>query len=187
MASSKDDVRLSRAMSRALRHAPEEYGLELAADGSVPLRDLVRGLRAAGRPDVTDADVRRVVAESDKQRYALDGNRIRAQYGHSVPERIRKREVLPDGPLWHATAPKLWPTIRDVGLLPMGRQYVHLINDPELALQAGRRKASWPLLLRIDTRRAVVDGVKFYEGHDQVTLADHVPGTFLAVVDPTER
>jgi putative RNA 2'-phosphotransferase len=182
-----DDVRLSKRMSRALRHAPAELGLELAADGSVPLRDLVAALDSAKHP-VSEADIFRVVGDSDKQRFAVSGTRIRAQYGHSVADRIVKQQVTPTGPLFHATSPAAVNLIigRGQGLQPMGRQYVHLTTDPHLALDAGRRKAPHPLLIEVNGVAAHTDGVPFYVGHDRVTLADHIPAQYLTVL-PADR
>ncbi len=177
------DTTISKAMSHALRHEPGAYGLDLAPDGSVPLSALVDGLRGAG-VDVTVDDVRRVVAESDKQRFAIDDDRIRAQYGHSTDERIVKRSVEPAAELWHATSPEAAARILEQGLLPMGRQYAHLTTDRDLALQAGRRKAPHPVLLRIDAARAAADGVEFAEGHDRVTLALSVPPQYVERVGP---
>ncbi len=178
----QDDLRLSKTMSHALRHSPEQYGLELAADGSVPLAEFVRAI-STSKQKATEADVRRVVAESDKQRFAIDGGRIRAQYGHSTAVRIVKRQVVPTGDLFHATSPAAVNLIvnRRQGLLPMGRQYVHLTTDPTLALDAGRRKAAQPMLLRIDAVRAHDAGVTFSEGHDRVILADQIPTTYIRV------
>ncbi|WIE81299.1 RNA 2'-phosphotransferase [Curtobacterium sp. MCSS17_016] len=178
----KADVRLSKTLSRALRHAPRDFGLELAADGSVPLRDLVAALQSSKQP-ATEDDIRRVIAQSDKQRFAIDGDRIRAQYGHSVADRIVKQPYTPTGPLFHATSPAAVNLIvgQRLGLQPMGRQYVHLTTDADLALDAGRRKAPHPLLLEVDAVTAHTDGVPFYVGHDRVVLADEVPARYLTV------
>lgn len=177
-----EDVHLSKRMSRTLRHAPDEHGLELAADGSVPLRDLVVALRSS-KQQVTEEDVRRVVAGSDKRRFAITGDRIRAQYGHSTEQRIVKEPFTPTGPLFHATSPRAVNFIVNLhqGLRPMRRQYVHLTTDPELALDAGRRKAEHPLLLEVDAVRARTDGVQFFVGHDNIVLADVVPARYLVI------
>lgn len=167
------------AWSHALRHEPGAYGLELDADGSVPLVDLVDALQRAGVAASED-DVHRVVVESDKQRFAVEGDRIRTQYGHSTEERIVKPSIVPQPALWHATSPAAAEaTLRD-GLLPMGRQYAHLTTDRELAMQAGRRKSTAPVLLRIDAARAHREGVEFSEGHDRVTLALLVPARYIS-------
>jgi putative RNA 2'-phosphotransferase len=121
-----------------------------------------------------------VVAESDKQRFAIEGDRIRAQYGHSTDERIVKQSIVPQPVLWHATSPAAAESILRDGLLPMGRQYAHLTTDRELAMQAGRRKSPAPALLQIDAARAHRDGVVFSEGHDRVTLALLVPARYIS-------
>jgi len=175
------DTAISKAMSHALRHEPKAYGLTLAPDGSVSLDALVRGLRDAG-VEVAVNDIRRVVAESDKQRFAIEGDHIRAQYGHSTQERIVKRSITPQPVLWHATSPDAATAILRDGLLPMGRQYAHMSTDRELALQAGRRKAAHPVLLRIDAHAAHAAGVEFAEGHDRVTLAMAVSPSFIKPV-----
>ncbi|WP_396290383.1 RNA 2'-phosphotransferase [Curtobacterium sp. KT1] len=77
------DVEISKAMSHALRHEPKAYALNLSDDGSVPLTDLAGALEATGL-EVDSEDLRRVVAQSDKQRFALVGDRIRAQCGYSA-------------------------------------------------------------------------------------------------------
>ena len=78
-----DDVRLSKTLSHALRHAPEAYDLVLDDGGWTPLADVVRGVAAALRAPVTADDVARVVAESPKRRFELDGASIRAAYGQA--------------------------------------------------------------------------------------------------------
>lgn len=175
------DVEISKAMSHALRHEPKAYALNLSDDGSVPLTDLAGALEATGL-EVDSEDLRRVVAQSDKQRFALVGDRIRAQYGHSAGARIVTSLITPQPVLWHATSQEVVAAILREGLLPMGRQYAHLTTDRDLAMQAGRREAPRPVLLRIDAERAHRDGVEFWQGHDVVTLALRVPPRYITEV-----
>src|SRR5438046_888165 len=78
-------VKISKYMSKHLRHEPERLGLTLAPGGWVAIDDL---LAACDRNhfSVTRAELEEVVASSDKQRFAIDdtGTRIRANQGHSV-------------------------------------------------------------------------------------------------------
>ena len=60
--------RLSKSMARALRHAPADYGLTLASDGSVPLEQLLSGLRRQRRwREVSETDVAAVLARPGKK------------------------------------------------------------------------------------------------------------------------
>ena len=72
------------------------------------------------------------------------------------------------------------------GLLPMGRQYVHMSADIETAEQVGRRRDNRPAILTIDAENAAENGIKFYIGNDKVWLADQVPPEYLGRYDHVE-
>ena len=174
-------VALSRIVSHALRHEPWIYELELDEAGWVPVDGLLRALRDLRRwQDVTRDDVERMVATSDKRRYEIDGDRIRARYGHSVPGRIALVEATPPDVLFHGTSPTAWASIRTRGLVPMGRQYVHLSVDGATAVQVGRRKSDAPVILRVRAGEASRAGVQFWRGNDMTWLVDAVPPPYLA-------
>lgn len=109
-----------------------------------------------------------VLTHSDKQRFAIRGDRICALYGHSIP-----------GIIHHGTARRFLPSIKELGLLPMQRQFVHLSTDTQTARQVGARHDSQPVILMVDTQAARAAGVHFYVGNDQVWLADEIPARFL--------
>ena len=175
-----DLVALSKTVSHALRHEPWVYELELDEAGWVPLDALLRALRDLRRwRDVRYDDLVRMVASSAKRRYEIDGDRIRALYGHSVPGRIALVSADPPEVLFHGTSPAAWASIRERGLVPMGRQYVHLSVDVETARQVGRRKSAEPVLLRVRAGAAARDGVRFWQGNEMTWLADGVPAEYL--------
>lgn len=176
-----DYVRLSKEVSYALRHAPWEYELELDERGFVPVAQLLAALNEGGGhgDEVVRADLEHIIETSDKKRFEIDGERIRALYGHSVPMRILKDRALPPDVLYHGTARRFLGSIMEEGLKPMGRQYVHLSVDVETALSVGARRDGRPALLRVDARAAAADGYAFYIGNQKVWLADEVPGRYL--------
>ena len=106
--------RLSKFLSLILRHAPDKVGLRLDAEGWVPLADLLAAVRAQpGWPELDEARIREVVATSDKQRFEIAGERIRARYGHSVAGQVSYPEAEPPEILYHGTSPTALPAIRD--------------------------------------------------------------------------
>ncbi|GAA1194186.1 RNA 2'-phosphotransferase [Prauserella alba] len=175
------DGDLSRAVSHALRHEPWLYELELDEEGWVPVEQLLAALRRQGGdwPAVDRGALERMLETSTKRRHELDGQRIRALYGHSLPGRIRKRPDTPPAQLFHGTAPRTWDVVEVDGLSPMGRQFVHLSADRGTAVAVGRRKSADPVVLSIDATAASSAGVAFYAGNDHVWLADHVPARFI--------
>jgi putative RNA 2'-phosphotransferase len=173
---------LSRAVSHALRHEPWLYELELDQEGWVPVEQLVFALRERGGAwlSVDREALERMIQDAGKRRHELVGDRIRALYGHSVRARIQRQPMTPPERLFHGTAPRSWVQIQSDGLLPMGRQFVHLSVDMETAEMVGRRKSASPLLLVIDAAAAASRGVPFYQGNEAVWLADRVPAEFVA-------
>jgi putative RNA 2'-phosphotransferase len=164
---------LSRTATHALRHEPWLYGLELDDAGWTAIDALASAL------DSSASEIRAMTMQSDKQRFELDGNRVRAAYGHSLPERIEHERTTPPALLFHGTDPAIVGRILRDGLTPRARQYVHLSVDQAMAVQVGRRKAAEPAVLQIDSARAHTEGIAFYIGNERVWLADHVPPRFI--------
>lgn len=172
---------LSKAMSKALRHRPERIGLTLAPDGSVEIATLVDALNShGGWPRVLDeSDIMRVVEHGSKERFAVEGGRIRARYGHSVPLKISYECAEPPAVLYHGTTANRAEAIAREGLLPMGRQTVHLSTDEKTAVQVGARHGSNVVVLRVDAARAWNCGVSFFRGNDTTWLAEAIPPAFI--------
>ena len=130
-----DRVRLSKRLSRALRHDPGRVGLTLDAQGWVSLDALCAALQ------VSRADVEDVVAHGSKARFELADGPIRARYGHSLPGHVALPPADPPDELFHGTSSVVVDAILRDGLLPGGRQYVHLSPDPETASRSARATA----------------------------------------------
>jgi len=161
-------VDLSRVVSHALRHEPWLYELELDEEGWAPVNQLLLALHERGGDweSVDRAALEGMLASGMKRRHELDGDRVRALYGHSVPGRIQGRPFAPPARLFHGTAPETWPQIQIHGLLPTRRQFVHLSVDQETAVLVGRRKSASPIVLLVDSAAAVSAGVTFCEGDE---------------------
>ena len=179
----KDLSNLSRAVSHALRHEPWLYELELDDEGWASVESILVGLRKE-RPewaDLCEADLTRMIEVSSKRRHEVKGGRIRALYGHSIAGKLKRTPATPPGVLFHGTAPEVVSLIKSSGLLPMGRQYVHLSVDEATAVEVGRRKAKKPTILRVMAAEAHAKAIHFYEGNEKVWLADSVPPDFIVV------
>ncbi|HEX6369059.1 MAG TPA: RNA 2'-phosphotransferase [Longimicrobium sp.] len=172
-------VRMSRFVSKVLRHAPESVGLRLDEAGWVDVDDL---LAAAARSGVAldRATLERVVAENDKQRFALsgDGVRIRASQGHSVPVELGLAPAVPPDVLFHGTADRSLESIRAQGLVPGRRTHVHLSADEATAVNVGRRHGR-PVVLRVEAGRMHRAGHAFYRSENGVWLTVAVPPEHL--------
>ena len=175
-------LQLSKEISYALRHAPWEYELELDEDGWVRVEQLLTALNESDKwGNVTLEDLEHMIENSDKKRHELVDGKIRALYGHSIPKKIVKESTEPPAILYHGTARRFIESIESKGILPKGRQYVHLSNDIETALQVGKRHDDRPVILEIYAKKAWDEGVEFYLGNDKVWLADNIPSKYIKV------
>lgn len=173
--------KLSKTISHALRHEPWLYELELDDQGWVPLSHLLESLRCENEDwrTITQSDVEEMVRTSSKRRHEIRDDRIRAIYGHSVPNKLKRDAATPPTILLHGTSPAVVDVIKTEGLQPMNRQNVHLSIDKATAIEVGKRKCKEPILLRIRALEASENGVAFYEGNERVWLADAIPPEFI--------
>ncbi len=162
-------IKLSKTVSYILRHNPRDFGLQLAADGSVELETLVKSLRRKF-PELTENDVIELVENDSKGRFSLLANnsRIKANYGHSV-ENINPdyEAVKPPEYLFHGSRPEVRGEILEEGLQPMNRNYVHLSQTAEEAVKVARRRTNNPVIFKVQAIKAYKNGLKFYKAGTQ--------------------
>jgi putative RNA 2'-phosphotransferase len=181
------DRRLSKLLSLVLRHDPSVVGLSLDPGGWVDLDALVAGVRER-RPGVTRADVERVVATNDKQRFALDAtqNRIRANQGHSLAVDLGLPPRRPPAVLFHGTVAGNVAGILREGLHRRSRHAVHLSPDQATAARVGARRGP-PTVLRVDAARMHTDGYGFSVSDNGVWLVEAVPPEYLCIDGSDDR
>lgn len=158
------DEEISRSLSHALRHNPDALGITLDTQGWVDLSAIADALRQQGGEwsHLLPTDLEGVVTRSTKARHEISDGRIRACYGHSLPEVISHVPTNPPALLYHGTGRQQWELIRVQGLRPMKRQYVHLAPDVPTARAVGLRKDRNPVILQIDTTKALEEGSVFF-------------------------
>ncbi|MFD0589048.1 RNA 2'-phosphotransferase [Paenibacillus sp. GCM10027627] len=178
---------LSKLMTKLLRHTPEAFGVVLdSADGSCQLSTMLKAIQAQPRWSwVQQEHIELVVSNSDKQRFEIEGDRIRAKYGHSH-DKVQYAPAQPPATLYHGTNKDALPAILKDGLRPMSRKYVHLSEGTHFATLAGSRRGEL-VMLEVDTANAVQQGVVFYYAGNEVWLADRVPPTSCSVAGSKER
>jgi putative RNA 2'-phosphotransferase len=169
-------VRVSKFVSFVLRH--DSLGLVMDEEGFVDLDALVSKVKESF-PCVDEGFLRRLVEESERKRFEIVGNRIRALYGHSVPVYLRLEEDRAVEWLYHGTTTEAAKEILVKGLKPMKRLWVHLSPTIDIAAQVGKRRTSNPDILVVNCNEARKAGLKFYKASDQVYLCKFVPAKYI--------
>ncbi|GAA0460734.1 RNA 2'-phosphotransferase [Streptomyces sp. NPDC046215] len=170
-------TQVSKYLSKHLRHQPEDIGIRLDPQGWVRVDALLAAAAAHGFP-IEQGELEHVVSTNDKQRFAVEGGRIRAQQGHSVTVDLGLPESEPPAFLFHGTVARNVATIRTQGLRPMARHHVHLSADREKATRVGARRGK-QVVLSVDARAMRDAGHVFRVTGNGVWLAEGVPPRFL--------
>mgnify|MGYP006185232291 FL=1 len=178
--SSKRLSELSRKLSYWLRHRPQAIGIQLDAQGWVPISHLLEHANAHGHA-IDEAAVLAVVEQDEKTRYALDASqqKIRANQGHSVAVDLKLANKVPPVVLYHGTPTKNLASILKQGLLPQSRHAVHLSALQDTARVVGQRRGE-AVVLKVDAKAMLAAGFVFQCADNGVWLTAHVPPKYLS-------
>ncbi|MGX1029453.1 RNA 2'-phosphotransferase [Streptomyces sp. SAI-097] len=175
-------VKVSKYLSKHLRHQPERIGLTLDEGGWAEIDTLIAAAAAHGFR-FTREELDHVVATNDKRRFAVEGARIRASQGHSIHVVLQLPSAAPPAYLYHGTVARHLEAIRAEGLRPMNRHAVHLSPDRETATRVGARRGR-AVVLPVDAAAMHRDGHVFHVSANGVWLTQHVPSRYLRFPAP---
>ncbi|WP_405992198.1 RNA 2'-phosphotransferase [Streptomyces sp. NBC_00986] len=170
-------VKVSKYLSKHLRHQPERIGLTLDEAGWVEIDTLIAACGTHGFR-FSREELDHVVATNDKRRFAIEGTRIRASQGHSIEVDLGLPPATPPPYLFHGTVARNLDAIRAEGLRPMNRHAVHLSADRETATRVGARRGR-PVVLSADAGAMHKDGLVFRVSENGVWLTEAVPVRYL--------
>ena len=175
-------IKVSKYLTKDLRHAPQELGLTLQPGGWVPVDDLLNATERNGF-SITYDELVDCVETNDKQRFAFDvsGEMIRANQGHSVEVDLQLEGREPPETLFHGTVERFLPSILKEGLVRGKRHHVHLSRDVETARKVGARRGK-PIILQVDAGRMHREGHTFWLSANGVWLTDAAPPGYLSRV-----
>lgn len=173
-----DYIRLSKNLSYLLRHGAQKEGIEITDDGWVEIPTLLRYLNR--RDKVTRDDLEKVVRENNKRRFLIEGNRIRANQGHSMRVAVEMEQLTIDTVpkvVVHGTYKQFLNQILQQGLKIMGRQHIHmttgLFKDKDVI--SGMRSSA-DVFIYIKAREAIADGIPFFRSENGVILTSGIRG-----------
>lgn len=183
------DTTISKLLSWILRHGAEKCGLSIRSDGYVDLAELLC-LPSLCAKNVTACDVRRIVANDNKNRYKLVVNergceKIKANQGHSLKsvEDLSLTKIVDNSTIVvHGTFYKCWEGIKRDGLRSMNRNYIHFSATNRNNFQNSSEKISGfrencEILIYVDVELAQRDGVEFFRSENNVILSKGLVGT----------
>jgi len=168
-------VKVSRYISYLLRHNPEN--LKMDRHGFVSLDELLDKVKE--RFQVDKKFIFEIVEKSDRKRFEIVEDKIRALYGHTIPVELELQEdrtvkVLYHGATWDAAS-----KILKADLKPMKRKWVHSSPTIKIAKEIGLRRTRKPVILEINAEAARNNGVRFYKASDRVYLCNNLSPKYI--------
>ena len=177
--------RLSRTLAGVLRHFPERFDLEVDSYGFVDLRRFVNAIQAKQRRYhwLRPHHILAIIETDNKGRYEFRDGKIRATYAHSFEVELDTSNVgIPDSLYYPATEEEV-DIIIETGIKPSDRKRVHLSKTVKDAVNAGRVRTESPVILEVDVKSAVEDGIVVQKAGKTVYLAEEIGSKYLKKID----
>lgn len=174
---------LARMLAYILGHRPDEFGLALAADGSIPIKQLHHALiHEPGWGFVRRHHLDQVVSLMQPPAFEVAEERIRGLKPGPLPP--RRPGETPPALLYMAIPPKAHERVWQEGLKTVAGQEMVLARTKETALKLGRRRAPSPVLVTIQAQAAAKAGVSFTGYGEELFLTAGLPREFLQLSAP---
>lgn len=184
-------VQIGKTLSWLLRHGLDERGLTMRSDGYVRLDDVMNQKEFS---NLTIDDIKYIVDTNSKKRYELLEENgmmyIKASQGHSkhIGKQIDQTtafKLITNPEIYskciHGTDRKSWKLIKKTGLNRMTRQHIHFaLSEPSDSTVISGARSSSTILIYVDMKKAMDDGIIFYLSDNGVILSEGVEG----VIDP---
>jgi putative RNA 2'-phosphotransferase len=173
-------VKISKFLSKVLRHQPEIIGLELDQNAWANTEELLKKANQNGI-SLDFELLKETVDKNSKKRFAFspDFKKIRASQGHSFETELGYENQRPPDFLLHGTSQNVVESIKLNGIEKRSRQFVHLSSDPKTASEVGKRHGK-PYIFTVSAAKMYDEGFRFFLSDNGVWLTEFVPPEYLS-------
>ncbi len=173
----KNYTKHSKYLAFILRHTPDDLKYFISEDGWIEISKVLDLLKENNK-ELSLEELNELVDTNAKQRFAIDGNLIRANQGHTIDVKIDFEIKTPPSILYHGTSEDVVEKIKVEGIKPMLRQFVHLSDNIETATQVGQRHGKL-YIFEINTEMMIKEGYEFKLSKNGVWLIEEIYPRFL--------
>jgi putative RNA 2'-phosphotransferase len=175
MKKNKSVEKLEKMLSYMLGRSPDEFALVPDPDGFFKIKEVLKALsEEEGWGYVRESHINEIFLAFSDPMLEIEGNLIRAEDREHLPQpQITKN--LPKL-LYVCIRRKACSVVYQKGIFPFGgNELVVLSSEPDMALRIGKRRDANPVMLTVQTQKAMEKGVVFYKSGDALFLCDHIP------------
>jgi putative RNA 2'-phosphotransferase len=177
---------LARMLTYMLGHRPDEFGLVLGEDGSIPVKQLLQALASEpGWGFVRRHHLEQLAGLMQPPAFELAGEHLRALT--PGPDRLRRPGASPPALLYAAIPARVQARVWEEGLKPPSGQELVLAATRETALKLGRRLGPELILVTVQAQAAARAGTKFVGYGDELFLAPALPRDFIQMPPPPQQ
>jgi putative RNA 2'-phosphotransferase len=173
---------LEKLLRYALGLRPDEFGLVLSDDGSVPLKELLPALRGEeGLGGLDLARIKEAARNAPDRAFEIEEDRIRLKASLAKLPPERGSGGPPPRELFVALKEAAWVAVSAKGLYPRKTDVgpVRLFKDQAMALKVAARSQRDPALVRVSAGKAMEAGVPFTPYGEEIWLSPGVPKEYL--------
>jgi putative RNA 2'-phosphotransferase len=116
-----------------------------------------------------------------RRRFEVRDDMVRATYGHSFKRPIRYAMADPPENLYIGVLQSRLAELKTTGLTPTNRQYVHLSESSEEAVEIARHQGDDAIALTVRAADAARNGVLFHHPTDGIYLVTKLPPEYLDI------
>ena len=177
--------KLSSVMIGILRHFPEQFGIKLDKHGWGDIEEIAKAI--SNRVDrfywVRKRHLIAIALTDEKGRYEVKEGKIRARYAHTIDVDLSDLPKAELDTLYYPVTKEEVDIVMEQGIFPTDRKKVHLSATFEKAMEAGKVRDDSPIILKIDAKRAMEDGVDIRKATEDVYLADKIDAKYISRIE----
>ena len=177
--------KLSSVMIGILRHFPEQFGIELDKHGWGDIEEIAKAI--SNRVDrfywVRKRHLIAIALTDEKGRYEVKEGKIRARYAHTIDIDLSDLPKAELDTLYYPVTKEEVDIVIEQGIFPTDRKKVHLSATFEKAMEAGKVRDDSPIILKIDAKRAMEDGIDIRKATEDVYLADKIDAKYISRIE----
>ena len=181
LSSDQELANIGRLMAGLLRHFPERFGLRMDDHGWVDMHEFVQAVHVR-RGDLhwlRSHHLHAIIETDPKGRYQYKNGAIRATYGHSFDVDLElPTDNIPDM-LFYPTTEEEVDILLETGIRPSDRKKVHLSKTFEDAEIAGKHRVEAPIILSVDAKKAMSEGVVIQRAGKTVYVTDGISADYI--------
>lgn len=183
--SDREVKKLSSIVIGILRHFPQQFEIELDKYGWASIEEIADAIRA--KIDrfywVRRKHIEAIALTDEKGRYQIRDGKIRATYAHTIEVDLSDLPEADVDELYYPVTEEEVDIVLEQGIFPTDRNKVHLSGSIEKAIEAGKIRTENPVLLKIDAKKAMEDGVEIRRAGKDVYIADEIDAKYISRVE----